>query len=589
MSAGSRVAVILRSRAGKNLLIHTHGLELRQATQAAQDAALILEQLAFANDPGDISTSVQGLPLTCGKLRIWNGRWRVFYRILNDLLVMLLVPSTKNAFSALDMLAHVVRVVMSGSNNAEISLERLQRKYAEIYLAISTLVAAGGCSTAPEALFDARATLEGLSSSASGHKPSKATVKPKVTYGVAKRSLSKQVDQLTGLSFGSSSALSGIRPLPGFHVEQQQQQQQAAGPPRLAGGYQLPILQSQNSQQSVDPFALGNDSLVGGSAAAGGSKARSADPFEDIFGPITNAPIKPAAAGAAANGSWAAFDGTPAKAAAAPKPAAPMLRLREVWQGEVQGGRLVRCGLEGSVVWAADASSKAGMGVRAVEFSLQAMASGSEAVREGLRAARRHAMAVKEAAATAVFSADVMSASMVPAPELLRYHVHPEQGQAPPARVHFSATLHPLKDAQMMVVLGVRLMLGEHVQAQCNGVEVTMKVPPLFEQPVRAAPSGAQYDGKERQLSWKVQPPASGQVLVLAGAFLVSGSELACSAATKQATCKVVVKSSELAGPALAGVVLQQDVQAGTGQAEPTASWQARILAHPTVTTAKLE
>ena len=81
------------------------------------------------------------------------------------------------------------------------------------------------------------------------------------------------------------------------------------------------------------------------------------DPFEDIFGPITNAVIKPedaarGAAAAAAVGSWATPTKTPVPAA----PARPLLRLHELWKAEAEGGRVLRCGLDGAVTWAEDAT-----------------------------------------------------------------------------------------------------------------------------------------------------------------------------------------------------------------------------------------
>ena len=77
------------------------------------------------------------------------------------------------------------------------------------------------------------------------------------------------------------------------------------------------------------------------------------DPFDDIFGPLTNAEIKLASATKGASGA------SPAKAAAVAvvvPPARPLLRLRETWRAEAEGGRVLRCALDGEVTWAEDAT-----------------------------------------------------------------------------------------------------------------------------------------------------------------------------------------------------------------------------------------
>ena len=60
------------------------------------------------------------------------GRFRVFYRALGPTIALVIVPGNQNAFTSMELLAQVVRVVTVSGRAPELHVERVQRKFAEV-------------------------------------------------------------------------------------------------------------------------------------------------------------------------------------------------------------------------------------------------------------------------------------------------------------------------------------------------------------------------------------------------------------------------------------------------------------------------
>ncbi|KAL6761513.1 hypothetical protein V8C86DRAFT_2534919 [Haematococcus lacustris] len=127
----SAVAVVLRPRqaAEHNVLVHMHGCVNVDLT-IANEVARILERAASGDDGGDVASTIQGPPLTCGSLVI--GRWRGTYRLVGAILVLVLVPLVTNTWHALHLLDKVVRVVTLDYQALELTKERVEKRYAEV-------------------------------------------------------------------------------------------------------------------------------------------------------------------------------------------------------------------------------------------------------------------------------------------------------------------------------------------------------------------------------------------------------------------------------------------------------------------------
>ncbi|KAG1674831.1 hypothetical protein FOA52_015218 [Chlamydomonas sp. UWO 241] len=588
MANGTCFAVLLMGLNGKTYQVNVNGIETKNAIQAGKDAVAQLQQLAATNDAGDISPAGQGAPLLCGCARLWSGGWQVHYRALGSILAMVVTPDGLNAFAALNLLSSVVRIVCQDGKVVELTPERLLRKPSETYLAIDAVVGSAGALGASDALADARAAFD-APGGANTRRVSARTGAG--SYSVSKRTLSSQVDQLGGLTFSSSAALFGLQARPAFALSGAWGESTGIKPKAP-----LPTTTLMASQ---DPFAQ-----VPGSSGAPKPAAASSDPFEDIFGPITNAAMLGNAdqAAAAADKVKVAADKVKAaeaaeKAAAAAAlvaamaesaappvveqlPARPLLRLVETWRGDAVGGAFARAGVDGAVVWAHGAADEPPL---PVPFALTCAdwAQGN-GVPAALASASRHAMATSVGTdLQGRIVADPDSAQMSAPPALLRYHVPPGPGTSPPLTVRVDASTMAAKDGETVVVVGVRVAVASREGMALEGMDVSLALPALFAMPLRVAPAGATLDAASARLQWSV--PAErlkpGCQEVLTAVFKVAADEAACVEAARASLAAHVELRSGASASGFSGVTLVQ--AAADGDHEPTATWRAVVHAVP--------
>ncbi|GAX78019.1 hypothetical protein CEUSTIGMA_g5461.t1 [Chlamydomonas eustigma] len=553
-------AIVVVSRSGSTLLVTSHGIEIKKALQSGEETFLQLGKLSINSDSGDIAPSIQGLPLSCGALRLWNGKWRSCYRSLGQTIVMIISPSNQNVYSSLNLLSKAVRVLTSDGKVHEVPAESVQRKFPEMYLALDALVASYGSLHSTPCVTEARCFLESVynpSSQGAAYASKKAaqpsTFKP--SYKVSRRTLASQAKQLGLMTFNSSPALSSVRPVPGFELEPKQQQ--------LLNGEDSRALAAAESLKQLEEAALKEESA---------KKGEKGDPFEDIFGPITDAVIKPAAS--AMDAAAAA-----AKAAAIPTPARPLLRLKETWRGETEGGRLLHCGLDGVVTWAEDALKDPPCPVR---FSLGAAAWADADVKEALAAAQRHSMATSLVPDdSGAMLADGASSRMSPLPILLRYHVPPSPRMVAPVLANVGMSTQPVKDTHLCALVGVRVLVNQLEHVAYKSMTVTLTLPVMLCEPARVAPGGASYDEAARKLTWSV--PAASMIVpgggghALSAAFFVPVSESdELTTAAQTIVAEVLVEGAP--GSTYTGTILHQSCQ----NSEPnTSGWNAYITACP--------
>uniref|UniRef100_A0A7S0S610 MHD domain-containing protein n=1 Tax=Chlamydomonas leiostraca TaxID=1034604 RepID=A0A7S0S610_9CHLO len=590
-----RACVIVRSRlTARNLLIQAQGVDVRAATNAAQEAATLLEQAAQNSDAGDVSPHITGKPLVCGSVSLPNARWRVVYRMVGQLVVMVVVPPACNAFAALDVLEKAVRIVTAECKPTETNPDRLERRYPEVYMALGALLAGAGTLTSSAALREGRAVVDSVANmdkaaarsdkSDKGDKGAEALHATSVGVGAAaggkgtKRTLADHAALLPGMmGFNTEAGLAGVKPLPGWELAH-------ATPPAVP--------QLARHQFAVMPQASsGQDDHMGFTPEKKPAPAEDDDPFGFIKAPLA-----------------AKAEEAP-KAPAAPTPVvppAPLLRLSEVWEAEVVGASITRSRLRGSLQWVPELVSAT---VPAIPFCLSLSGAvphskgspgGSEAARTALGRAHAHstmrpfawpAPATPPVPSSGVepgtpgFVADVMSAKAQLAPMLLRYTVPAVQAPLPvPIQVKLGVSLQPAgSDAlQTAVLLGVQLQFAPELDGACvEGVEVKLVVPALFELPSRASPPGASMDGAHRTLTWKQGAGEAGRsggnaARAFSAVFLVSAGEAATKATLRGISAEVVATGAR--GATLTGVTLHQ-YGFDAAVCSASCSWAAKLTA----------
>ena len=71
--------------------------------------------------------------MLCGSLHVLGGRYLVVYRVLAQLLFIVVAKATAaNAFSCLSLLNNVVRVVSTETKMPDAGPPQIERKYAEV-------------------------------------------------------------------------------------------------------------------------------------------------------------------------------------------------------------------------------------------------------------------------------------------------------------------------------------------------------------------------------------------------------------------------------------------------------------------------
>ncbi|GLC46712.1 hypothetical protein PLESTB_001355400 [Pleodorina starrii] len=615
-------AVIVKGRDGRTVLLQSRGLNFQVANQAAGEAMAAL-QAAAQGEPNDILSSSQATPLLSGRLEVMQGRLAVTYRVAGALIFLLVSQPAANVFSCVALLNSVVRLVSAPLEGkaGEMTPERLQKRFGEVYLAVDALLTSGGVLEANGAMGRALGTLEQLhekekeKEKGKGGPEAPRTPPPQQRPGgggrrATRRTLQDVIDNLALLSFSAGSAMQGVQPRPGFQLPEEAA---ATAPRKAPGAGPLPLQGAVGPGGSID---LGDDIFgLGGKKAETPGKPKlppGADPndpfaasdvdWTSFGGDKKDAATPPAAAKSEAKAAVtgegrlgfeddafgdAAFAAAPAPAPAPMVPSEPVLRLGEVWRGEAAGGRLVRAGLSGRVEWVSEgAKSK----VHTVQFMVQVPESSSEHVAAALTTARRHPGCCRAGPVGGVLVADGILAKPHPGAPLLTYHLPPPAMQ-PPLQAQLGASCQATQDGRRLVTLGLHYAICPRVAPRAADLAVEVVVPALLERPLRASPPGAVFDATSRTLRWQQPGPVasldnSGTATQPFVASFVVGEvtgvavdEAALAAALGRLSAKLTLRGADGSGT-LSGAALAQ----GVVELEWTPSlceWRAEMTATP--------
>ncbi|KAF8065809.1 hypothetical protein HT031_002869 [Scenedesmus sp. PABB004] len=483
------VGVVLRARRGRNLLVQAHGLDVKAVTQAAVEAAAVLE--------GDLPSSIELLDtgvgfqssLACGHLRVLGDRYAVVYRLLHQVLVVVVSAAGANVFSSLNLASGVSRLLVAEAKTVELTPERVLKKYAQVYLSVDALVSRGSLDLLG-ALLEAHSVLEGLGPDA---------LKARKARALAERS--------AAAAAGSRQARQIARRVPQPHHDHGRFSFLA--PPELTSlqanlpAYQLPELPEPDRPL---PQAA-----------------------PDVPLPLQDEPQQEAAEG---EQPWMSFEQEQQQPAAPPvllRYEGPPLALQEAWQVEVVGSRVARAGLVGAVRWAAsEAKALAG----STPFQLQPPEGVHPAVATALKAALSSARGTRHGALLGTFLADTLSPLPAAAP-LLAYALPASFGVQPlMARLTVGWVEAARRAAQQPPRAVALLTLQWHVPREfvlaATELTVDLAVPPGFGAPRRVQPPGATWAASQSLLRWQLGAAAPGASGSLVAAFRVdAGGEAA--------------------------------------------------------------
>lgn len=538
MVFGSDVGVVLRARRGRNLLVQLHGLDAKTVTQAATEVAAVLDgDLPSSIELLDIGVGVQR-SLACGHIRVLGNRYAVVYRLLNQVLVVVVSRSHANVFANLNLVAAISRLLVAELRSVEVTPERLLKKYAQVYLSVDALVNRGSLDLIG-ALMEANSVLDSLSPDGQKARKARQQAELQAVGSQQFRQISRRVPQPVSdhgrFSFAAPKELTSIQintpvyqlpelPAPDRPLLQPKQQQSAA----------LPLLEEQQQQKQEE------------------EKEKA--------------------------GEWATFDEEqqqqqPPSALLQFK--GPPLHLRETWQVEVVGSKVVQAGLVGAVRWAApEAKALAG----STPFKLQAPEAADPLVCTALKCCLAAERGTKHGPVLGSFLADTLSPLPAAAP-LLQYNL-PASYDVLPLMARMTAGLVQHKKNTAVALVSLQWHVPRELEQQAKDLVVDLFVPPGFAAPRRVAPQGAFWSASQSMLRWPLGVVGQGAAGVAVAAFRVKGGAEA--AAAGLARCHAVLKLQGEGGTITGVQLAQSRTAAASMQVEPaTSNWAAFVLVRP--------
>uniref|UniRef100_A0A383W124 MHD domain-containing protein n=1 Tax=Tetradesmus obliquus TaxID=3088 RepID=A0A383W124_TETOB len=550
MVFGSDVGVVLRARRGRNILVQSHGLDVKAVTQAANEVAAVLE--------GDMPSSIELLDLgagmqsslACGHLRVLGNRYAVVYRLLHQVLVVVVSRAHANVFSSLNLVAAISRLLVAEAKSIELTPERLLKKYAQVYLSVDALVNRGRLDLVG-ALMEANNALEGLSPDALKARKARQAAERQQAAAAGGRQI-RQIGRRVPLPHHDHRRFAFLAPpeLTSLQVNmpvyQLPELPQPDRPPAQASapGLTVPLLEEQKAEEEEKPKE---------------------------------------------GEAWTNFDQQQQQQ---PSPLlqyqGPPLLLCEAWQVEVAGSRVLRAGLVGAVRWAApEAKALAG----STPFKLQAPEAPHPLVAAALKCALASERGTRHGAELGSFLADTLS-PLPAAAALLQYSLPAHFGVQPlMARLSAGWVEQPRKHKQQqqqqqgaaaVVLLSVQYHIPREFQLAAAGLTVDLAVPQGFEAPRRVEPQGATWSASQSLLRWQLGPAAvpPGAAGSLVAAFRVKAGSEAAAAGIRACRAMLALRGE---GATITGVQLAQSRVVSTPAAvEPGSnSWGAFVLARP--------
>ncbi|BDA44585.1 hypothetical protein COCOBI_06-0610 [Coccomyxa sp. Obi] len=294
MVVGFSVAIVLRARKGSNFLVLSRGIDAREAGDCSREVAGVLTRFSDAGGKGEMDRSGDNPPpFAFGEMLVASGRHRVVYRLVGGVYLMVVAAPQSNVLWLLELISACVRVLVAVARGVEVTPEKLARRYPELYLALSGVLASGG-SEVLSALAAAEAELASLGPDApkakagvmgrlgrsasssrvkgSGASASSGSTTPKAepiasSSGIGKRTLTDEVEDLSKVSFAFPP--DELQPSPG--------RARAAAAPAGRPSPQQSAARTPGDLAAADPFAA--------STAAADRSVLAGTGLEDLFDP----------------------------------------------------------------------------------------------------------------------------------------------------------------------------------------------------------------------------------------------------------------------------------------------------------------
>eukprot|EP00878_Enallax_costatus_P034901 GHUV01038844.1.p1 GENE.GHUV01038844.1~~GHUV01038844.1.p1 ORF type:complete len:430 (+),score=127.81 GHUV01038844.1:269-1558(+) len=429
MVFGIDVGVVLQARRGRNILVQSHGLDVKAITQAATEVAAVLED--------DLPSSVelidtgggQQSSLACGHLRVLGNRYAVVYRLLHQVLIVVVSRAHSNVFSCLNLAAGISRLLVAEAKSIELTPERLLRKYAQVYLSVDALVNKGSLDLVG-ALMEANSVLDSLSPDA-----------------VKQRKARAQADRLAAANAAGKQVRQIGRRVPEPHHDHGRFSFTA--PPELTSlQVNIPVYQLPELPPPDRPIPTAKSAAVVIPLLEEQQQEPEEKKEEDQ--------------------AWTAFDQEQQQ----PEPPkstllqyeGPPLQLHESWQIEVLGSKVLRAGLVGAVRWAAP-EAKALSG--STPFRLQAPEEADHLVTTALKCALASEKGTRGGPLLGTFIADTLSPLPASAP-VLQYNLPATYGVLP-LMARMSGGVVEQQSGAAVVLLTVQYHVPREIKQQVKG------------------------------------------------------------------------------------------------------------------------
>eukprot|EP00191_Tetraselmis_sp_GSL018_P013468 CAMPEP_0177587138 /NCGR_PEP_ID=MMETSP0419_2-20121207/5468_1 /TAXON_ID=582737 /ORGANISM="Tetraselmis sp., Strain GSL018" /LENGTH=901 /DNA_ID=CAMNT_0019077121 /DNA_START=264 /DNA_END=2969 /DNA_ORIENTATION=+ len=143
------ICVVLRARGGRNILLQTRGIAAVDAREAAKEIIASLARFSTPQGSAPLDGSGDHLSsFTLGHLTVNGGRHSAVYRLVNAVHVIGISGPGTAPFSLVGLVNAVTKLLVAVCRGPEVTLDKVAKRYAEVYVGVSSILDAGGADPA---------------------------------------------------------------------------------------------------------------------------------------------------------------------------------------------------------------------------------------------------------------------------------------------------------------------------------------------------------------------------------------------------------------------------------------------------------
>mmetsp|Transcript_23824 Transcript_23824/g.66096 ORF Transcript_23824/g.66096 Transcript_23824/m.66096 type:complete len:750 (+) Transcript_23824:282-2531(+) len=156
MARGSEMAVALRARGGRNMMLHTRGIATNDIKEASKQVVANLARFSTSTGKAEADGSGDHLVSAAhGHMSVNNGRHNAVYRLVNSVYVIGIAAPSTALFSLVRLVDSVTKQLVVACHGTDVTVDKVAKNYAAVYSGTSAALDTYGSSPAQAAVVSA--------------------------------------------------------------------------------------------------------------------------------------------------------------------------------------------------------------------------------------------------------------------------------------------------------------------------------------------------------------------------------------------------------------------------------------------------